>query len=153
MEDFKAIKNTFNKLKVDPQSATFAKEILDKRLLLRLKKSKCTLYKQFFENVNLLDEKSVIFNPEGVDRTDYVEKRDIDRSTLYSFSRPVELVHADVGNLEFRGKNATFPRYVLVLVDLFSFKTYTYLMRSRKQLSKSSKSFMRRLRTKEKVKK
>ena len=63
MEDFKAIKNTFNKLKVDPQSATFAKEILDKRLLLRLKKSKCTLYKQFFENVNLLDEKSVIFNP------------------------------------------------------------------------------------------
>ena len=147
------IKNTFKKLKVDHQGAAFAKEILGKRLLLRLKKSKCTLDKQFFKNVNLLDKKNVIFNPEGVDRTEYVEKRDIYRSTLYSFNRHFKLVHADVGNLEFLGKNATFPRYVLVLVDLFSFKTYTYLMRSRKQLSKSSKSFMRRLRTKEKVRK
>ena len=152
MEDFKAIKSTFNKLKVDPQSATFAKEILDKRLLLRLKKSKCTLYKQFFENVNLLDEKSVIFNPEGVDRTDYVEKRDIDRSTLYSFSRPVELVHADVGNLEFRGKNATFPRYVLVLVDLFSSKTYTYPMRSRKQIKQKLEKFYEEVKDKRKGK-
>ena len=153
MEDFKAIKNTFNKLKVDPQSATFAKEILDKRLLLRLKKSKCTLYKQFFENVNLLDEKSVIFNPEGVDRTDYVEKRDIDCSTLYSFSRPVELVHADVGNLEFHRKNATFPRYVLVLVDLFSSKTYTYPMRSRKQIKQKLEKFYEEVKDKRKGKK
>ena len=128
MKDFKVIKNTFNKLKVDPQGAAFAKEMLGKRLLLRLKKSKCTLDKQFFKNVNLLDKKNVIFNPEGVDRTDYVEKRDIYRSTLYSFNRHFKLVHADVGNLEFLGKNATFPRYVLVLVDLFSFKTYTYLI-------------------------
>ena len=37
MEDFKAIKNAFNKLKVDRQSVAFAKEIIDKRLLLRLK--------------------------------------------------------------------------------------------------------------------
>ena len=120
---------------------------------MRLKKSKCTLYKQFFENVNLLDEKSVIFNPEGVDRTDYVEKRDIDRSTLYSFSRPFELVHADVGNLEFRGKNATFPRYVLVLVDLFSSKTYTYPMRSRKQIKQKLEKFYEEVKDKRKGKK
>ena len=31
-------------------------------------------------------------------------------------------------------KNATFPQYVLVLVDLFSSKVYTYPMRSRKQI-------------------
>ena len=153
MEDFKVIKNTFNKLKVDPQSATFAKEILDKRLLLRLKKSKYTLDKQFFKNVNLLDEKSVIFNPESVDRTDYVEKRDIDRSTLYSFSRPFELVHADVGNLEFLGKNATFPQYVLVLVDLFSSKTYTYPMKSRKQIKQKLKQFYEEVKEKRKGKK
>ena len=153
MGDFKAIKNAFNKLKVDPQSAAFAKEILDKRLLLRLKKPKYPLDKQFFKNVNLLDEKSVIFNPESVDRTDYVEKRDIDRSTLYSFSRPFELVHADVGNLEFLGKNATFPQYVLVLVDLFSSRTYTYPMKSRKQIRQKLEQFYEEVEEKRKGKK
>ena len=95
MEDFKVAKDAFNKLKVDPQSATFAEEILDKKLLVRLKKSKYSRDKQFFKNVNLLDKKSVTFNPESVSRTDYVEKRNIDRSILYSFSRPFELVHTE----------------------------------------------------------
>ena len=32
----------------------------------------------------------------------FVEKReDIDRSTLYSFDNPVQLLHADMGNLKF----------------------------------------------------
>ena len=82
MEDFKAAKDAFNKLKVDPQSAAYAEEILDKNLLVRLKKSKYSPDKIFFGNVNLIDKKSVIFNPESVNRTDYVEKRDIDRFTL-----------------------------------------------------------------------
>ena len=120
---------------------------------MRLKKSKYTLDKQFFKNVNLLDEKSVIFNPESVDRTDYVEKRDIDHSTLYSFSRPFELVHAGVGNLEFLGKNATFSQYVLVLVDLFSSKTYTYPMKSRKEIKQKLKQFYEEVKEKRKGKK
>ena len=132
MEDAKKV---FNQLKVDPQSVAFAEELLNKRLLVRLKKSKYPKDKLFFKIVNDLDrEKSVIFNPETVNRTDYVEKRDIDRSTLYSFSRPLKLLHADVANLEFLGKNATFPQYVILVVDLFSSKTYTYLMRSRRQI-------------------
>ena len=61
MRNFKAIKNAFNRLKVDPQSTAFAKEILDKRLLLRLKKSKYQLDKQFFKNLNLLDKKKCNF--------------------------------------------------------------------------------------------
>ena len=153
MGDFKAIKNAFNRLKVDPQSAVFTKNILDKRLLLRLKKSKYLLDKQCFKNVNLLDEKSVIFNPESVDRTDYVGKRYIDRSTLYSFSRPFELLHADVGNLEFIGKNDTFPQYVLALVELFSSKTYTYPMRSRRQIWQKLEQFYEEVKEKRKGKK
>ena len=46
-------------------------------------------------------------------------------TTLYSFDGAFQLMHADVGNLEFLGKNATFPQYVLVLVDLFSSKVYS----------------------------
>ena len=41
------------------------------------------------------------------------------RSTLYSFDRPFQLIHGDVGNLEFLGKNAIVPKYVLLLVDFF----------------------------------
>ena len=37
MGDFKVAKNTFNKLKTDPQSVAFAEEILDKKLLANLK--------------------------------------------------------------------------------------------------------------------
>ena len=100
----------------------------------------------------MLDEKSVAFNRESVDRTDYVEKRDIDCSTLYSFSRPFELVHADVGNLEFLGKNATFPQYVLVLVDLLSSKTYTYPRKSRKQIRQKLEQFYEEVKEKRKGK-
>ena len=36
--DFKASRIASNKLKLDPSSAAFAEEILDKKLLLKLKK-------------------------------------------------------------------------------------------------------------------
>ena len=34
-------------------------------------------------------------------RVDYAEKSEIDRSTLYNFDGPFQLIYADVGNLEF----------------------------------------------------
>ena len=46
-------------------------------------------------------------------RTDYLETREIDRSTLHSYDGPFQLFHADVGNLEILGKNATFPSMAL----------------------------------------
>ena len=73
MEDAKKV---FNQLKVDPQSVAFAEELLNKRMLARLKKSKYAKDKLFFKIVNDLDrKKSVIFNSETVNRTDYVEKK------------------------------------------------------------------------------
>ena len=38
MADLEKAKNEFNKLKVDPSSVAFAQEILDKKLLAKLKK-------------------------------------------------------------------------------------------------------------------
>ena len=73
--DFKAARNAFDKLKLDPSSAAFAEEILDKKLLLKLKKSKYVKDKNFFKLVNLLEKNSVIFEPDSVKRTDYVEKK------------------------------------------------------------------------------
>ena len=130
----------------------FAEELLDKKLLFKLKKSNYVEDKKFFKLVNL-NNTNVIFESENVKRTDYVEKREIDHSTLYSFDAPFRLFHADVGNLEFLGKNATFPQYVLVLVDLFSSKTYTYEMKSRKQIRQKLEQFYRDVRSKRKGKK
>ena len=138
-KDFKKAKNAFEKLKLDPSSVAFAEEILNKNI--RLKKSKHAADKNFFKLVNLLENDNVIFDTDNVKRTDYVEKREMDHSTLYSIDGPFQLLHVDVGNLEFLGKNATFPQYVLVLVDLFSSKTYTFPMRSRKQITQRLEQF------------
>ena len=67
-------------------------------------------------------------------RVDYIGKREIDRSTLYSFDGPFQLIQADVGNLEFSGKSATTPTYVLLSVDLYYSTIYVYPMRSKKQI-------------------
>ena len=149
---FKIARSTFDKRKTDPSSAAFAEEILDKKLLLKLKKSKYAEDKKIFKLVNLL-ENSVIFEPDSVKRTDYVEKREIDHSTLYSFDAPFQLFHADVGNLEFLGKNSTFAQYVLDLVDLFSSKIYTHPMKSRKQIRQKLEQFYDDVKSKRKGKK
>ena len=67
--------------------------------------------------------------------------KNIDRSILYSFDGPFQLIHAYVGNLEFLGKNATIPRYILLAVDLDSSKVYVYPMNSRKQILQKMKLF------------
>ena len=67
-------------------------------------------------------------------KADFIKKREVDRPTLYSFDGPFQLLHADVGNLEFLGSSATTPRFVLLAVDLYSSKVYVYPMRSRKQI-------------------
>ena len=67
-------------------------------------------------------------------KADFIKKQEVDRPTLYSFDGPFQLLHADVGNLEFLGSSATTPRFVLLAVDLYSSKVYVYPMRSRKQI-------------------
>ena len=56
--DYKLARDAFNMLKVDPSSIAFAEEILDKKLLLKLKKSRYAEDRQFFKVVNLLENKT-----------------------------------------------------------------------------------------------
>ena len=69
----------------------------------------------------------------------------------YSKGSPL-LLHAEVGNLEFLGKNATTPQYALMVVDLYSLKVYVYPMRSRKQILQKMKLFYDEVRSKRKNK-
>ena len=135
MEDKKLSKQArsiLSSLKTDPNSVLFSEEQIDKRLLKKLKKSKYEKDALSLKLILLADN-----NLENKDkiptRVDFVE-REIDRSTLYSFDGPFQLVHADVGNLGFLGKNATISRYVLLVADSYSSKVYAYPMRSRKQI-------------------
>lgn len=74
-------------------------------------------------------------------RLHYVKKREIDRSTLCSFTDLFQIIHADIANLEFLDKSVTTPSYALLIVDLCSSKVYVYLMNSRKQLLQQLKEF------------
>ena len=144
MEDkkqFKKANNLFNKLKTDPGSIVFAEELLDLKLLNKPKQSKYEVDKLLYKLVNIIDKNFFFNEDKALTRADYVQKRKIDRSTLYSFYGPFQLLHSDVGNLEFLGKNATFPQYFLVIVDLFSSKFYTYSMKSRKLILQKLKLF------------
>ena len=117
-------------------------ELLDKKLLNRLRKSKYETDKLLFKLVNLSDSKFIFNEHKAPNRADYVEKREIDRFTSYSFDGPFHLLHADVGKLEF-----------LVTVDLFSSKVYTYSIKSRKQILQKLKRFHDDVRNKRKGKK
>ena len=74
-------------------------------------------------------------------RLDFVEKRHIDRSTLYSIDRPFQLIHADIADLRFLGKSAIHPKYCLLAVYVFSSEVYTYPMRQHDFLTKKFKMF------------
>ena len=123
-------KNIFKKLKTEPNTVLFSEEKIDKPLFKKLKKSSYGKDNLLLKLINLVENDIDQINKTNQipTRTDYVTKREIDRSTMYTFDGPFQLVHADVANLEFLGKSATVPRYALLAVDLYSSKVYVYPM-------------------------
>ena len=86
--------------------------------------------KDFYENENL-----PLVTP-------FVDKRtNIDRSTLYSFSKPFEVLQADIAELRFLAKSAVDPKYCLLIVDLFTSKIYVFPMKNRSLLGKKLEVF------------
>ena len=60
--------------------------------------------------------------------TPLIERRKyIDCLMLYSFKGPFELLHGVIVDIRFLAKSSVVvPKYCLFLVDLFTFKIYTY---------------------------
>ena len=151
MEDKKLLKEAktlSNNLKIDPSSVLFSEERLDKILLKKLKKPRYLKKAQLLKLINLADNKGLLENDKTPARTDYVEKRGIDRSTLYIFDQSFQLLYTDIANLELLDKNDIFPQYALVIVDLYSSKAYVCSMRSRKQILQKMKLFYDKVRAK-----
>ena len=76
------------------------------------------------------------------------KKSNIDQSTLYSISKPFELLHANIADLRFFAKSAVDPKYCLLVVDLFTSKVYVYAMKFRTLLAKSLEIFYNDIKSK-----
>ena len=71
----------------------------------------------------------------------FSQKSNVDHSTLYSISKPFDLVHGDIADTRFLAKSAVDPKYCLLLVDLFTSKIYVYPMNNRSLLAKKLRLF------------
>ena len=69
------------------------------------------------------------------------KKTNIDHSTLYSFSKPFQMLHTDIADLRFLAKSASDPKYFLLLVNLFNSKICVYPMKNRNLLAKKLELF------------
>ena len=71
----------------------------------------------------------------------FTQKNDVDHSTLYSISKPFDLVLGDIADTRFFAKSAVDPKYCLLLIDLFTSKIYVYPIKNRSLLSRKLKLF------------
>ena len=152
-ENFERLKNLYKFHKRDEESVLFASDQLNKQLIKKVKKSryeKDSVFVNLYDkvkHVNIEEENTVpIFTP-------FVEsKRNIDKSTLYSFNGPFQLLHADIADISFFSKSAVDPKYCLLFVDLFTQKIYTYPMKKRNNLKRKMEIFYQEVDQKRKEK-
>ena len=136
------LKKLFTFLQTDAKSILFTEEKVNNKLLIKLNRSEYEKNKRFVNLFNKNTEDFVEKKAFVPIKATFVEKKDdIDRSTLYSFNVPFQLLHADVGNLDLLGRSAADPRYCLLFVDLFTSKVYTYLMKMRKSILQKIETF------------
>ena len=146
-QTIKQVKNLYKWLIKDENSVFYAADRMNKKLMNRAKTSfydKNKVFAKLYKESKNIEE--IYFDennrPNLPLTTPFVQKkRDIDRSTLYSFKGSFELSHADIANLKFLAKLAVDPKYSLVLVDLFTSKIYTYPMKKRTLLKRKLEQF------------
>ena len=100
---FQEKKSIFEKLKTAEKSVLFSEEKLNIKLVKKLKKSKYYNAKMLSKLTDLVENSIEQLNKNNNKiipiRLDYVEKIEIDRSTLYSLDGPFQLIHANIANL------------------------------------------------------
>ena len=115
-ENFERLKNLYKILKQNEESVLFANDQLTKQLIKKVKRSRYEKDSVFIDlydkvkDVNIEEENTVpIFTP-------FVEsKRNIDKSTLYSFNGPFQLLHADIADIRFFFKVGSRPQILFVV--------------------------------------
>ena len=148
----KQMKNLFRKLINDEESVFFSADRINKTLLNKGKKSSYEKDKVFYNLFKNVEDKNIIYekNEKRVPfYTPYVpQKKNIDRSTLYTVNGPLQFFHADIAFLKFLAKSAVDPKYALLCVDLFTSKIYVYTMRKRSNLVNKLETFYKEIESK-----
>ena len=104
-----------------------------------------TFYKYYLD----LEDKNVLYESQKLKAKIFFvlplsnRKKDINRlSTLNNIKGPFKLLHVDVADIQFFFfKSGVDPKYCLLVVDLFTSKTYIYPMRSRNLLARKLQLF------------
>ena len=60
---------------------------------------------------------------------------------LHTIDGSMQLIHADIADLNFFNKSSVAPKYCVVCVDLFTSKTYTYGMKMKSHLPSKLEKF------------
>ena len=104
------IQNLFKNLQKDPKSIFYAVENLSRTILNKARKSIYDKDKVFVNLYNQLEGQSFYENNDLPLTTLFVNKQsNIDHSTLYSISKPFDLLHADIADLRWLAKSAVDP--------------------------------------------
>ena len=141
----KKAKNLFEALQRDDESVFYSSKKINNTLIKKAKKSSYPKDKVFLNLFRQLDATNANIESEEVIIPTYTplteQKKDIDRSTLYSVNSPFDLLHGDIADIRFLARSAIDPHYSLVFIDLFTQKIYTYLIKKRNLLKKNMELF------------
>ena len=134
------LRNLKRKLSLDRKSALYLVDNLNNTILKKLNKSnyhKDILFKKLYKNPNnrkKIEIEKPIFTP-------FTRRKNDEQSTLLSFNGPLQRMHIDIADLRFLNPSASEPKYVLVIVDLFSSFTYIVPLSNRGNLNKAVEIF------------
>ena len=148
----KQVKNLFKKLTNDENSVFFSTDRITKTLLNKGRKSSYEKDKVFYNLFKNVENKNIIYE-ENENRVPFYtpfvpQRKNTDRSTLYSINGPLQFFHADIAFLKFLAKSAVDPKYALLCVDLFTSKIYVYTMRKRSNLVNKLETFYKEIESK-----
>ena len=143
-ELIKRTENLFNSLQKNTNSIFYlAGNTITKTLINKASKSVFAKDQLFVNLYKQLEDKTKFKNTNLLPITTpfYESKSNVDHSTLFSISKPFELLHGDIADTRFLAKSAVDPKYCLLMVDLFTSKVYVYPMKNRSLLAKKFKLF------------
>ena len=143
-EIVKRTENLFNSLQKNTNSIFYlAGNTITKTLINKASRSVFDKDRVFVDLYKQIEDKKKFKNTDLLPITTpfYESKSNVDHSTLFSISKPFELLHGDIADTRFLAKSAVDPKYCLLLVDLFTSKVYIYPMKNRSLLAKKLKLF------------
>ena len=147
----KRVENLFKNFQKDRKSVFYSFGNLSKSILNESNKSVYEKDKVFVNLYKPLEDKNVNKKLNVPLVTPFLtQKNDVDHSTLYSISKPYDLVHGDIADTKFLAKSTVDPKYCLLPVDLFTSKIYVFPIKTRSLLSKKLKSFDEEIQKKKK---